>query len=225
MILRPAVIFAFLAIAAVSHAADPLTTVFEHIDAASKTFKGMTANISDNNYTALVDDSNIQTGTFKLLRVNPSLTRLRADVTGHSGSSSYALNGPEVRTYNPTTKIVSVYDFASKQGAINQFLLLGFGATSTDLKAAYKITWVAEEKIGGVSTSHLKLIPTSTEVLRTIKQADLWFGENGLVVQQKLLYPAGDYRLVTYSNMNLTPPKASELDLNPKGAKIQVQGK
>ena len=59
-------------------------------------------------------------------------------------------------------------------------------------------------------------------MLEAVKQADLWIGPAGLVAQQKFLYPSGDYKLVTYSNMKLRsslPDK--DFELMPKGATVQ----
>ncbi len=80
-------------------------------------------------------------------------------------------------------------------------MLLGFGAGSAELKATYNITYLGDEKIGSQPTSHLKLVPKATDTLRSLKQAELWFAENGLVAQQKFVQPAGDYKLVIYSNL------------------------
>ena len=213
--------FSLFSVAPVN-AADPLDAIFARIDATSKTFKGMTADISNTEHHSIVpDDDDVSTGIIKLLRVKPGLTRLHADLAGAAGTNIYAIDGAEVRTYNPKTKILDIYDLSSKQGTINQFLLLGFGASSAELKSAYNITYVGEEKVGEQPTTHLKLVPKSPEALRTIKQADLWFStQTGLVARQKLFFGAGDYRLVTYSNMKLGALQEKDLELKPKDATV-----
>jgi outer membrane lipoprotein-sorting protein len=56
----------------------------------------------------------------------------------------------------------------------------------------------------------------------SLKLAELWFGGNGLVVQQKFLETSGDYTLVTYSNMKPGPVSEKDLELKlPKGATVQ----
>ena len=212
----------FLALAGLSFAADPLTAVFERIDAASKTFKGMTADLTNTQHTAIVNEDDVQTGTVKMLRSTGTQTRILIDFKGH-GAQTFAYDGHEGRIFNPKTNIVDVYDVGSRQGLANQYLLLGFGATSSELQNTYAITYVGEEKVGAQLTSHLKLVPKSPETLHSLKQADLWYSANGLVAQQRFLSPAGDYKLVIYSDMKLSPPPAKDLELNPKGAKIQKQ--
>lgn len=200
-------------------AADPLDAAFARIDAAAKTFKGMTADITNTVHTAIVDDNDVSTGTIRLLRVNPTRTRLLADLKGATGTQKYAFDGAEGRSYNPKTNVLDIYNFASRQGTINQFLLLGFGASSAELKSTYNVSYVGEENVGEQPTTHLKLVPKSPGDL---KQADLWFSANGLVARQKLLFGGGDYKLVTYSNMKLGALQEKDLDLKPqKGATVQ----
>lgn len=213
--------FALVALAALAApAADPLDAVFAQIDAASKTFQGMTADIVNTQHTAIVNDDNTQAGAIKLLRDKNGHTRIWVDLKD-PGAQTISLDGKEARIYNPRTKIVQVRDMAKYRDLLDQFLPLGFGAASAELKAKYDVTWVGEEKIGVRRTAHLKLIPKSADTRRTLKQADLWFGDDGLVAQQKFLWAAGDYKLVTYSNMQLRPITDKELELNPKGATIQ----
>ncbi len=210
-------VFVLATIAPLYAAPDPLDAVYGHIDAAAKTFKGMTADISDTEYTALVDEKDVKTGTIKLLRAKDG-TRLLMNL----GNDVLALDPKEGKRYNPKINVMDVFDVGDRQNQINQYLLLGFGASSSsDLKSTYDVTLVGDEKIGGQQTSHLKLIPKSADTKRTLKQADLWFGENGLAVQQKFLQASNDYKLVTYSNMKLVPPSDKDLELKPKGAKIQ----
>ncbi len=158
-------------------AADPLDAVFARIDAAAKTFKGMTADISNTQHTALVDSDDVQTGTMKLLRTKPGQTRVLIDWKGPK-PRQMALDGHKGRLYNPKTNMVDEQNLSgsSKQGVINQFLLLGFGASSADLKSAYDVTFVGDEKVDGRQTSHLRLMAKSAETRQKLKQADLWFG-------------------------------------------------
>jgi hypothetical protein len=221
---RSTSIYGLLMLAALAPAADPLDAIFSRIDATAKTFRGMTASISDTQHMEIVDDNTVQTGTIRLLRLKDE-TRIRVDVQGPGGGQSYALNGREGRNYNARTRILDIYDLANKQSLINQVLALGFGAASSELKSVYEVTYLGEETIGTQRTSRLKLVPKSSEMKHTLKQADLWYAENGLVAQQKFLYPSGDYRLVTYSGMKLGAVPEKEMELNPPGATKQNHGK
>lgn len=211
---------AVLAVAALGFAADPLDAVFARMDATANTFKGMTADITNTQHNALVDDNDIKTGTIKILRVKGNEMHMLVSVKGPSGAQVYAVDGHDARAYNPNTNIVDVFDLASRQGLVNQFLLLGFGITSAEMKASYDVAYAGEDKVGGQSVSHLRLVPKSAETRHNLKQADLWFGAAGLVVQQKLFYPDGDFWLITYSNMKPGVIPEKDLELKPKGATI-----
>ena len=81
---------AVLSLSALSRAADPLSAVFDRIDAAAGTFKGMTADLSNTYYHSLVDETDVQTGTIKLLRVQADQFRVRVDLKGASGAQTLA---------------------------------------------------------------------------------------------------------------------------------------
>ncbi len=202
---------------------DPLNAVYARLDAAAKNFKGIAADITDIEHHALVPDSDdVANGTIKLLRVNPTTTKALMAVKGDTGDMVLSLDGHKGRSWNRKTNIVDEMDLGDKQATLNQLLLLGFGGTSAELKNAYEISYVGEEKLNGQQTSHIKLVPKSAETRRSYKQADLWFTENGLVAQQKFLFPSGDTRLMKYSNVKPGAIPAKDLELQlPKNATIQ----
>jgi len=209
-------IFCLCIVAPSAHAAESLDAVFARIDQASKTFKGLTADITNTAYTAVVDTKDVQTGSIKLLPTKDGTHVLLSRQDG----MVLSFNGHKGREYNPKTNVVDEKDFA--QNVVNQYLQLGFGATSAQLKATYDIAYVGAEQIGNQQTSHITLIPKSPEMRRDMKQAELWIGENGLAVQQKIVRPDGDYQLYTYSHMTLgaMPEKDMEIKV-PSGATIQ----
>lgn len=109
---------------------------------------------------------------------------------------------------------------------MDQFLLLGFGASMADLKSSYEVSYLGTETIGGSATSHLKLIPKSADVLKILKVAELWMDDaTGLPVQQKFsTSSAGDYKLITYLGAKQNPALSDkDIRLNlPRGAVTQV---
>jgi hypothetical protein len=197
-------------------AADSLDAVFARIDQAAKTFKGLSADITNTEYTALVDDKKIQTGTLRLSQAKDG-TRV---LLSYKGGSVLSFAGHKGRAYNPTTNVVDEKDIASN--VVDQYLQLGFGATGAQLRATYDVAYVGTEQIGGQQTSHITLAPKLPETRKDMKQAELWIGENGLAAQQKIVRPDGDYELMTYSNVKLgaIPEKDLELKLR-SDTKIQ----
>jgi len=210
-------------------AADPLADVFARMDKTAQHFKGMTADIQETAHTELVNDNTISTGTIKLRRTKPTDVRLLIDFTNPDAPKSVSLSGSEARIRNPKTKIDQVYDLANKQGLVEQVFLLGFGATSAEIKATYNVKWIGTENVDGQPASHIELIPKSAEMLERLKRADLWISDSlGMPVQQKLFTTgSGDYTLLKYSNLKLAP-SLSDNDLKlkaDKGFQIQRVGK
>jgi hypothetical protein len=215
---------ALLSVAGVSQTAD-LNAVYGRIDAAARNFKGIAADVSNIEYTALVDDKNVETGTIKLLRAGDG-THMLVNLKGAGAGQIVSLDAHKGRVYNPVANIVDEWDITGKQATVNQWLLLGFGATSAELKANYEIAYGSAEKIGSQQTSRIVLVPKTADARKDLKQAELWIADNGpdsgLALQQKFLLPSGNYRLVTYSNMKPGAPPEKDLELKlAKGVQIQ----
>ena len=117
-----------------------------------------------------------------------------------------AFDSATVSIYYPKIKTVQVYQVGDKRALVDQFLLLGFGATSMELKTAYDVSWVSAEKIEGQPTSHIQLIPKSKDVQQRLKKAELWIADTtGLPAQQRFtLHPRrATSCLSTYTNVKI----------------------
>jgi len=209
-------------------AADPLADVFARMDKTAQNFKGMTADVQETVHTEIVNDNTISTGTIKLRRPKPSDVHVLVEFTNPDAPRSVELAGAKAYLYNPKTKTEQEYDVANNQHTIEQLFELGFGATSSEIKRNYDVTWVGAENIDGKPTSHLKLIPKSADVLQKLKQADLWISDSlGMPVQQKLLTTSsGDYTVFKYSNLKVAN-SLSDNDLKlkvPKGVQPKRVG-
>jgi outer membrane lipoprotein-sorting protein len=80
------------------------------------------------------------------------------------------------------------------------YLVLGFGGSGEDLKKAYDVTYLGEEKIDNIATAKLQLIPKSEKVRNYFSKAFLWIDlSRGISVQQKFEESQGDSRLAKYS--------------------------
>jgi outer membrane lipoprotein-sorting protein len=209
---------AVLAAFGISLAADPLSDVYARLDKLAPTFKGMTADLKDLVHTAIVNDDTVNSGSIKLKRSKPNDTRILLEFTSPE-PKSISVEGAQIKIYLPKANIVQVYDASTRRGALDQALLMGFGATSSELKASYDITLVGSQNVAGQQADHIKLIPKSDDVRKYIQQAELWIAASGLTVQQRFTTSAsGDYRLATYSNTKLTN-SLSDKDLQLKTRK------
>jgi len=207
--------------------AQNLNAVFTKMDATSKGFTSIASDIRQTAHTAVVNDDSTESGTFKLRRAKNE-TRILIDFTTPD-AKTVSITGSEANIYLPKAKTVQVYDIRSKKGLVDQFLLLGFGASSSDLKATYDVSYVGQETISGQPAGHIKLVPKSAEALKSLKAAELWISDaQGVPVQQKFTTSGtGDYTQVQYTNIKLNPAIADkDLKLTiPKGVQVQQIGK
>src|ERR1019366_10326640 len=157
--------------------AQTLNDVYLRLDKAAPGFKSMTADIQRVVHTAVINDDARETGTIKLKRQKVHDTRMLIEFTAPD-PKSVALADDNVSVYYPKIKTVQIYNVGEKRNLIDQFLLLGFGATSAELEEAYNVTLAGSENVAGQSTSHIQLVPKSKEVLLRLKQADLWISDS-----------------------------------------------
>ena len=204
--------------------AQSLSGVMARIDRTAPQFKSMTANIKRDVHTAIVNDDTIESGTIRFKRVKAGETRALIAFTGPD-AKSVAFDGATVSLYYPKIKTVQIYNVGDKRSLIDQFLLLGFGATSAELQAAYDVSWIGTESINGKPAGHIQLIPKSKEVLQRLKKAELWIDDaSGVPVQQRFVTSAsGDFMLVTYSDMkaNAAISDGSLKLTYPRGVQIE----
>jgi outer membrane lipoprotein-sorting protein len=197
---------------------------FARLDKTAQQFKAVTADIQRDVFEAVINNHEKDMGTIKARREKTHETRMLIDLTSPDAKTAL-VDATSVSVYYPKIKTVQVYDIGARRGLVEKFLLLGFGASSGELKEQYDITWVGMEKLGAENTWHLQLIPKSTDVLQRLKKAELWISEtNGLPAQQKFVTSStGDFMLVTYTNVRLNPPLGdSALKLNyPKGVTVE----
>jgi len=199
-----------------------LDEAFAAMDKTAQQFKAVSTDIRRDVYTAVIDDHEKDMGTMKARREKSHDTAMLVELM-NPVQKYIAVDGAQASVYTPKTKSAQQYDV--KRGLVEEFLLLGFGAPSSEVKEHYDVTFIGAEKVGSEMTWHLLLVPKSAEVLKNLKKAELWIGQaSGLPVQEKLYTSAsGDYELINYSNVKLNPPlsdKDVKLSL-PKGVTVE----
>jgi outer membrane lipoprotein-sorting protein len=204
-------------------AAQSLAETFAHMDKTAQKLDVVVADIRHDVHTAIINDDEVDTGTFRLKREKSRGVRMLIDFVGKN-AKTVSLDDATVSVYYPKSNVEQIFDIGPKKQVVQQFLLLGFGATSAELQQSYDVTWVGAETVDGQHTGHVKLIPKSQEALRQMTSAELWISDtNGLPLQQKIVLPSGDYWLVNYSKIQLNSSLSSEaLKIKlPKGVKVE----
>ncbi len=197
--------------------------VLSRMDKAALGFHAMSANVKMTTHTAIIDDTQVESGTFKMQRLGGQEVRAVLDFSAERDAREIGFLGKIVRIYYPKLKTYQDYDLGKSTDVLNQFLLLGFGSYGRDLARAYQITSEGEEKVEGRDTTKLALVPKNPEVARRLSKIQMWVPNDAAYpVQQEFTEPSGNYRIVTYSDIKLNPPIRGKLELKlPSGVKKQ----
>jgi outer membrane lipoprotein-sorting protein len=127
-------------------------------------------------------------------------------------------------------KTVQIFDLGKHGEQLDQFILIGFATSGTELAQAYAMKVLGPEKAQGQKTIRVEMIPKSEQAREYLQKLDLWIPERPAQpypVQEKIYQKSGDYRLVTYSDMRINPPlKPDALKLKlPAGVKTEYPQK
>ncbi len=192
--------------------ADALDSVLKKMDEAAASFRTTQADFEWDRYERVIDEvDDVQTGTIYYRR-NGKDIEMKADIkmVGNAPGQlkpepKYVLfSDGKIRMYQPKPDQVTEYDLGKNSSDFESYLALGFGGSGQDLVKEFDVTYVGPEKINGVVTTQLRLVPKSTRLRNNFKQILLWIDlDKGISVQQKFIETQGDYRLAKYSNIQV----------------------
>ncbi len=195
-----------------------LDSVLKKMDEAAANFRTTQADFEWDRYERVIDEvDDVQTGTIYYRRNgNSKDIEMKADIklAGNAPGQlkpepKYVLfSDGKIRMYQPKPDQVTEYDLGKNSSDFESYLVLGFGGSGQDVVKAFDVTYVGAEKINGVATAQLRLVPKSTRVRNNFKQILLWIDlDKGISVQQKFIDPQDDYRLAKYSNIQVNGKK------------------
>ena len=195
-----------------------LERVLAQMDASAKTFKAVEANVTWDQYQKVINETDTETGKIYCRRENGEI-QMAVDFT--APDKKYVVySGGKVQVYQPKIDQVNEYLPGKNRGEVESFLVLGFGGSGHDLFKSYAVRFVKTETVGGVAADELELIPKSDRLRNNIARILLWIDSaKGVMVQQQLFEPGGDYRLAKYSEIKSTsklPDNAFKLKRLPK---------
>jgi outer membrane lipoprotein-sorting protein len=196
--------------------AQDVATILQRMNAAAPSFHTMSADMRLVTFTAVISDTLTEDGTLKMQRVKDGSIRAVMDFSSVKESArEIGLFGKTVRMYFPNAKYYKDYEFGKNGNLINQFLLLGFGASGDELSKSYTISAAGTEKIAGVTTTKLVLIPKDEAVKEKLAKAELWIpdGQSSPIQQEFYEEPSGNYRKVSYTNLRMNPSFKGRLEI------------
>ncbi len=190
-----------LLLAAAAHAQD-LDAILNSMDRAAADFHSAQTDFVWDQYQKVVDEHDLQKGTMYFRRQGDDV-EMAADIT--SPDRKYVLfTGGVVKVYLPKADQVTEYSAGKNKADFETFLVLGFGGSGKDLDKSFDVKFAGMEQVQGVNAGKLELTPKSQKVRNMFSTITLWIDPvRGVSVQQRFDEPSGDYRLATYSNIQL----------------------
>lgn len=181
-----------------------LQKVFSSMDANAAKFEDVQADLTTDLYTAVVQAHEIQKGSTALRRTSHGMEMMIHIVTDDGQpSEKYVLyRSGELRLYQPAVKQETIISAGANRGEWDSMLATGFGATSRELQATWTVTFQGMEKIDGVETAKLDLVPKQANIRNNVSHLTIWLDLNRDISLKQIMYqPSGDSRTVTYSNI------------------------
>ena len=218
-----------LALALPPARADSLNDILARMDQGAKVFKSLSATVQQTVYTDVLTETDVDNGTFKMMKSGKDKFVFLADFTGQDARKVH-ITGNTVEIYHPKANNVEIYDARKYTKSIDQYLFVGFGTPSAELLKTYTVTLGGAETIAGVKTTRIDLAPKSAEAKKLFKMIQLWIpdGKANPIQEKAITGNEGkDYRLVQFSDAKINPPlPASDFELNlPPGVKEIRPGK
>jgi outer membrane lipoprotein-sorting protein len=202
-----------------------LEAVFQRMDSAAASFKGLTANVKRVDHQDIInaDTEGVGTIAFRKLKKGETQFLMTTRYLDPPKQETVSLDKDLLTIFHPAIKTANIAKLSnSTKNKAEQFLALGFGTTSAELKANYAVTLGGPETVDGQKTTRLDLVPKSQEVLQTYKKIFMWISDStGIALQLKLIQPGlRDYNVATYSNIQLGPVSDGQIKLElPKDVK------
>jgi len=205
--------------------ADTLPSILARMDKAAPDFHGLTANIVMDTYQKILDSHTPESGSLRMQRTPKGDVRAIIEFKGADNARTIAFQGKIIRIYYPNLNTYQDVSLGADAAVVNQYLLLGFGSSGKELAQNYTITDEGSDKIAGQAATKLLLVPKDSKIAQRVAKVEIWVPDNGTnPIQQKFYDPSGNYRLVTYSDIQLNPPMKGVLEFKlPKNAHRQTQ--
>jgi len=201
-----------------------LESTLRQLDNEARTFHSLTADMERTKVTVVVNDKSTESGKIFVRRDD----KMRIEITTPD-PKTILRSGNDLFLYNPKIKQVEEYDLGKHRALVDQFLLLGFGTSGSDLQKGYLVTMLGEEEVNKRQVVKLELTPRSDEARKQVSKIHIWLDENTWLPDQQQVFEtgSGDYFLIRFTNV-VRNPKLSDNEFKqhwPKGAtRVKPQG-
>jgi outer membrane lipoprotein-sorting protein len=182
-------------------------SVLRQLDHEAKSFHSLKASIEQTKVTVAVNDKSTETGQITVRHDD----KMRIEFT-QPDARTILRTGNDLFLYNPKLKRVEEYDLGKHLDLVDQFVLLGFGTSGTELGRGYLVVLLGEETLDNRPVVKLELTPRSPEVRNQINKVHIWIDESTWLAAQQQFFETGggDYFIIHYSNVIRNPNLSDE---------------
>ncbi len=173
-------------------------SVLAMMDKSARDFHTLTADIEHIKYTDVVKDTSTESGKLYVRRDE----KMRIEFT-KPDPRTILRNGDNLFVFTPKINRVEEYDLGKNREMVDQYVLLGFGTKSENVRKSYLVTLLGEAEFDHKKTVMLELTPRSDQVRKQIAKIQMWIDEaSWLPVQQKFFESGSeDYLIFHYTNV------------------------
>lgn len=177
--------------------------VLAKMDQTAANFRTAQASFTWTMFNSVVNDvADKQTGKIYFAHSGNEI-KMAADILTPD-KKEVVFAGGSIEIYQPKLDTKDVYAAGTHREEFETFLVLGFGNSGAEMRKSFDIKYGGEERIDGVNTARLELIPKAENIRQRFPQILLWIDlARGVSVQQKLIEANESYRLATYSDIQL----------------------
>jgi outer membrane lipoprotein-sorting protein len=201
-------------------AAEDKESVLRRLDAAAANFHSTSADFQfDSVQTDPVPDKDIQKGTVYYERKGRAF-QMAAHIRELNGKPSpkiYSYAGGVFKLFEKSTDQVTTFAKASR---FESYVMLGFGASGTDLEQKWEIRYLGSEVLmdgkTSVKTEKLELVAKDPSVRKNLAKVTVWIDPERAVSLKQVFNESGSaYRVCVYFNVKTNqslPANAFTLD-------------
>ena len=180
---------------------DPaLDKVLRQLDAASTQFKSVEADLKWDSFEKVVRDTTTQTGSIYFTRSNGSI--VMGAVITQPGKKYVRFAQGKGEYYDAISRKATPINAGANRNRLESALALGFGSSGKEIEESYTATLQGSEKVDGITTVKLDLVPKDPATAQTFTHIQMWIDTTRDVPLKQICYmPEGDTRTAYYTNI------------------------
>jgi outer membrane lipoprotein-sorting protein len=173
-------------------------SVLAMMDKSARDFHTLTADIEHIKYTDVVKDTSTEVGKLLVRRDE----KMRIEFV-QPDRRTILRTGDSLFVFTPKINRVEEYDLGKNRDLVDQYVLLGFGTKSDNVRKSYDVNIIGETELDNKKTVQIELIPKSEQMRKQIAKIQMWIDESSwLPIQQKFFESgSGDYLIFHYTDV------------------------